>query len=178
MLRKSHWFWIAPLYWSVAFYLLWKFIPPSGDGGGVQATFYWGLNLPYLNASWHDFDYNWGVRFWFFMPYWVAALIITLMGGVATHWLVGRFSQLSAHPFLGSCGVALLLMLLSAAAADEAVMLRLLYGGTFCCHFYSMYWLLKVAFAMSLLSGVVTLATRIRLAAQRTKKPQVPAEGA
>jgi hypothetical protein len=122
MLRKSHWFWVAPLYWCVAFYLLWKFIPPSGDGAGVSATFYYGLNDPYLAASWHDFQYNWGVRLWFLMPYLVAALIVTLVGGVATQWLVGHFSLLSAHPFLGSCGMALLLMLLSAAAADAAIM--------------------------------------------------------
>ena len=178
MLRKSHWFWMAPLYWCVAFYLLWKFIPPSGDGDGVQATFYWGLNFPFLNASWHDFDYNWCVRFWFLTPYWVAALIVTLLGSVTTHWLVGRISLLSAHPFLGSCGMALLLMLLSAAAADVAVMLQLLYGGTFCCHFYSMYLRLKVALPMSILSGMVALATKIRLAAPRHKEPQVPAKGA
>ena len=158
MLRKSHWFWVAPLYGCVAFYLLWKFIPPSGDGAGVSARFYYGLNDPYLAASWHDFQYNWGVRLWFLMPYLVAALIVSLVGGVATQWLVGHFSLLSAHPFLGSCGMALLLMLLSAAAADAAIMLRLLYGGTFCCDFYSLYLLFKVALPMSILSGVVALA--------------------
>ncbi len=178
MLRKWHWLWVDPLYCCIAFYLIWKFIPPSGDGAGVSATFYWGLNLPYLDASWHDFDYNWGVRVWFLMPYWVAALIVTLAGGAATRWLVGRSSLLSNHPFLGSLGMALFLILLAAAAADVAVMLRLWYGGTFCCHFYSLYLLFKVALPMSILSGLVALATKVRLAASGTQKPQVPAEGA
>ena len=83
LIRRHLWFIALPLYWLLALGLLFDASPISWDGSGQDATFYWGRrpHSPTL-AEWNA---NPELRLQFYVPYFVVACFVTLVGvGLAT----------------------------------------------------------------------------------------------
>jgi hypothetical protein len=160
-LRKHYWLAVSPLYGYLAFYLLWHLIPPFVDGSGPLPTFYWGSHEPTPTLS--EYDQNPTMQFWFLLPYWVASLIITVLACEFTPRMVRRSTRLSSSPFCASSSVALALMLSAAAISDLGIWFHVWDGHLLLADFYSAYLTLRVAVAMSMLTGLLAVG-RKRLA--------------
>ena len=78
---------MIPAYWYCAYRLLGHMSPASVDGGGAMATLYWGRNC-YYGLDWPRANlseiYQIGrLPNRFMYPYWIAAALVTVLGGCA-----------------------------------------------------------------------------------------------
>ena len=113
---RRHWLWCAPVYWLLAFYLLWQIAPISNEGHGPGPGIYWGK--PQLPTEYEFHQHHAHYLFKFSIPYVVAAMVLTLLGCVLAPLIAYRFKSFMQRPFTTSAGTALLLMLLAAAVSD------------------------------------------------------------
>lgn len=113
---RRYWLWSAPVYWLLAFYLLWQIAPISNEGHGPGPGIYWGK--PQLPTEYEFYQHHVHYLFKFSIPYVVAALVLTLLGCVLAPLIACRFKSFMERPFTTSSGTALLLMLLAAAVSD------------------------------------------------------------
>jgi hypothetical protein len=150
------------LFGYIAFYLLWHLIPPFADGSGPLPTFYWGSHEPTPTLT--EYDQNPTMQFWFLLPYWVAALIITVLSCGVTAWIVRRSTRLSSHPFWASSSVALVLLLSAAVISDLGIWSHVWDGHLLLVDFYSAYLTLRVVVPLSVLTGLMAVG-RKRMAA-------------
>ena len=80
-MERNYWAWVSPFYCGAAFAVLWYLCPYQEDGGGPMPTFFCS-NCPLPTAG--EFQANYWVIWPYFVPYCVAALLLTGLGcGVA-----------------------------------------------------------------------------------------------
>lgn len=96
------------------------------DGGGPSPTFSW-THLPtpdmkeyFARRSYYEFVYS--------VPYFVAALIITMLGCVLGPLIARYTGATSQHPFSGAAVATFILLLLVATGSDLGDMGRLWRG--------------------------------------------------
>src|SRR5262245_21978474 len=115
--RKLYWAIAAGVYFYAAFCVLWNFAPPyPGDGYGSGFTpslILPGLRLP--SVSWREYLLNPYTRFHYRIPYFVIALVFTLLGAIAPSCFLRRFPGLGAHAFATSTLIGLVLLLIAPA---------------------------------------------------------------
>ena len=161
MPRRLYWCLAITLYGILIYYVLREVSPVMIDGSGPLPSFRW-TNLPtpdlreyYARRSYYDFQY--------FVPYAVAALIITILGCVGP-LICRRAGLMPQHPIVGAMVVTFILLVLVAAASDLGGMVGLWYGPrTLLRRSFDMFdvpVLAKIFVLPSLLSGAVLLGNR------------------
>jgi hypothetical protein len=112
-----YWCFIVPLYWATVVTVLRNTSPVSGDGSGPSPTFYWGKHPPApglleysSNRTHFDSVFN--------MPYYVAGLVITVVGcGIGPR--IGKALAKRVWPrFAITLAATLTTLLLVAALSD------------------------------------------------------------
>lgn len=84
---RNYWGWVSPIYCGAAFAVLWYLCPYQEDGSGPMPTFFCS-NCPLPTAG--EFQANYWVIWPYFVPYCVAALLLTGLGcGVAPRMAKG-----------------------------------------------------------------------------------------
>ncbi len=155
VLLRRYWLLVSPIYWAATVGLLWHACPPSTDGSGPMATFYWGKHSPTPTLSeYHD---NLSVQLKFIYPYLFAAVIVTLLGCGAASWITRRFKLTQSRHFLASVGISLSLFLLTAAISDTGGKLGLWFGPRIYYDLFSVLVLLKVTLPVAFASGLLSL---------------------
>src|SRR5260370_9708050 len=112
-----YWMIVIPLYCWVSFYVLWNFGGPTGDNFGIMPS----VALPGLHppsVSLREYMDSWRIRLEYRLPYFVIALVFTVMGCCVPSWLLLRIPKFSSHHFAWSVIVAMLCLLLGPDIAD------------------------------------------------------------
>ena len=113
---RDYWLWCAPVYWTLALYLLWQIAPISNEGHGPGPGIYWGK--PHLPSEFEFYQHHTQYLLRFSVPYVVAALMLTLLGCVLAPLIACRSNSFAKRPFTTSAATALVLMLAAAAVSD------------------------------------------------------------
>jgi hypothetical protein len=109
MKLKVYWFLAAAVYFYAAFYVLWNYAPPEGDGYGLMPDLY----LPGLKpspVSMREYLNSTYIRFQYRVPYLVVAFAFTVLGGVIPSFSSRRL-KLAKHPIGSSMAIAFVLLL-------------------------------------------------------------------
>lgn len=150
--RTFYWIAVSLLYYCAALWLLRHIIPIAFDGSGPLAAFHWGRCMP--SPTLGEYYRNLGVRLQFWVPYWIAAGIITVEGCWSIR-LVLRLMKKGKWLGSAAAGFTLALILISCGVSDVGGKIGLWYGPRCYSEFSSVLVLLKVAVPISCLTGVL-----------------------
>jgi hypothetical protein len=142
MLRKLCWCLLVLLYWAIVVHFLRTASPVYFDGGGPMPSFYWGTlpqpDLGGYNRNQVHYDLLYSV------PYYLAGLVITLVGCVAAPLLLKQLRTSPAHSFRSAASATLGLLILAAMISDAGTLLRIWRGPVFLLHsdyrFFPIWW--------------------------------------
>ena len=160
MRRWMYWCFVIPLYWFTVVHVLRGVSPVFVDGSGPMPSFYWSKHMPtpglseyYRNRSQFDRLFS--------IPYYVAGLILTIVGCVIGPEIARHRTRTAWRMFMIASTVTLMMLLAVAVTSDV--------GGIFGCwngprillmrsfSAYDVFVLAKVFLLASILSGGVTL---------------------
>jgi hypothetical protein len=158
---KSYWLLATAVYFCASFYVLWHYAGPNpSDCCGFGYTP--GFSLPGLrppSVSLREYVDSAHVRFQYRIPYFAAAFVFTLLGGIAPSRFLLRYPRLGKHPFAASMGIGLVLLLTGPAALDAGTHLNLWREPVWFSH--GMVRLMIMVFLpLALLSGIVAVGAR------------------
>ena len=146
-------------YWTCALWLLFVVSPVSVDGGGPDATFYWGSHPP--TPSLAEYDATIGSRLPFLYPYWIAASAITFAVAL-TFYLMRRSGLLLRQVFLRSSAVTCVALLALGALSDIGTSCRFWRGPVFYGAVSEPLPLFKIVAPLSLLAGLLATSEGLR----------------
>jgi len=160
MAHSRHWFYWAGIvfeYWLCSLWLLLKVSPISIDNFGATTTFYWGAwgNAP-PTPSLPEFDGSFAVRLRFLYPYWIAALILTILGAALTPWLL-RICRVKSKVAGLSSLIAFICLLLTGVISDLGMTFHIWSGPVIYKDFRHLTPFLKIVVPSSLCAGVLVL---------------------
>jgi hypothetical protein len=100
------------------------------------------------------------VRFQYRIPYFVAAFVFTLLGGIAPSRFLLRYPKLGKHPFAASVAIGFVLLLLGPATLDAGTHLNLWREPVWFISYWMVRLMIMVFLPLALLSGLVTVGAR------------------
>jgi hypothetical protein len=113
-------FWciIVLLYWAAIVKVLRASSPVFMDGSGPMPSFYWSKSRPptpgigeyYKNRAYYDRLFS--------LPYYTAALVITILGCAIAPWIARRSTRRRVRTFFISVGASLVLICVASLIAD------------------------------------------------------------
>lgn len=152
---KLYWLWLSPLYWYVAYQLLYHVSPISFDGSGPTASLYWSNDIP--APTLREYDTNRALRLQFLIPYFVAATVLTLQScGMAAFLLGERQPKVRRVP-LASAGISFLMMMASAASSDAGSRMGFWHAPLMFVDVLSVLTVLEVIMPLSCLAAIFAL---------------------
>jgi len=160
MRRGLYWCLVVPLYWALVVYILRDASPIFWDGGGPMPSFHWD-KLPSSPTPGEYYKNRAHFDRLFSMPYYVAGLIVTLLGcGIGPQVAKGH-ARLVWRRFAISSAATLIMLLLSTVISDAGGLLGWWIGPRFLLMRsfspYDVLVLAKIFLPASLLIGLVAL---------------------
>ena len=170
MLRTLYWCILVFLYWTTVVHFLRDASPVLMDGSGPMPSFMWSrLPMPdygeYVRRQgYYDHLYS--------VPYYIAGLVITLIGCVGTPLLLKRLRASSANSFWSAVVVTLSLLIIMALVSDAGSLLDVWQGPRILLlHDFDLFVIVAMCKAFlpaSLLSGFMAVIWGYALSLQKT----------